>query len=59
MLYEVITEAGLDPLMQDVEGPLIPVLCAMEQTGILVDAQQLERLSHEFGERLVERNNFV
>ena len=45
-------DAGLDSLMQDVEGPLIPVLYAMEKTGILVDAQQLECLSHEFGERL-------
>ena len=51
--------------MQDVEGPLIPVLCTMEHNGILVDARKLELLSQEFGERLtayeaaIYRNNFV
>lgn len=44
--------AGLDSLMQEVEGPLIPVLSDMEQAGILVDAERLHSLSKEFGERL-------
>lgn len=48
----LLAQAGLDTLMREVEGPLIPVLAAMEQTGILVDARQLELLSREFGHRL-------
>ncbi len=39
-------------LLQEVEGPLIPVLAAMEHSGILVDAAKLEMLSVEFGQRL-------
>ncbi len=48
----LLAEAGLEALMRDVEGPLIPVLGAMEQAGILVDAAQLEQLSLEFADRL-------
>nr|WP_321464913.1 DNA polymerase I [uncultured Desulfobulbus sp.] len=48
----LLAEAGLEALMRDVEGPLIPVLAAMEQAGILVDAAQLEQLSLEFANRL-------
>lgn len=47
-----LADAGLDRLMLDVEGPLIPVLLDMERNGILVDAPQLELLSEEFGQRL-------
>lgn len=39
-------------LMRDVEAPLIPVLAAMENTGIKVDADKLAALSTEFGLRL-------
>ena len=31
----LLQEAGLLPLMEEVEGPLIPVLASMEQAGIL------------------------
>ncbi|MDD2465478.1 MAG: DNA polymerase I [Desulfobulbus sp.] len=48
----LLAEAGLDTLMTDVEAPLIPVLRTMEHNGILVDAEQLKLLSHEFGQRL-------
>ncbi|MBM9535965.1 DNA polymerase I [Desulfobulbus alkaliphilus] len=47
-----LTELQLLPLLRDVEGPLIPVLAAMEYTGILVDADKLAALAAEFGERL-------
>ena len=45
---------GLGQVMREVEGPLVPVLAAMEEAGILVDMNQLERLSAEFGGRLAE-----
>lgn len=47
-----LQEAGLLPLMEEVEGPLISVLVGMEQAGILVNGEQLARLSEEFGKRL-------
>ena len=47
-----LAEMGLGRVMREVEGALVPVLAAMEATGILVDMDQLERLSAEFGGRL-------
>ena len=47
-----LAQADLLPLMQDVEGPLIPVLAAMERAGIRVDGDKLAALSSEFGQRL-------
>lgn len=49
-----LTQTGLLPLQQKVEGPLIPVLAAMEHVGIRVDAEKLQALSTEFGQRLQE-----
>ena len=49
---EQLAATGLDRLLAEVEGPLIPVLAAMEKAGILVDSDQLARLSIEFGQRL-------
>ncbi|MGI6655966.1 MAG: DNA polymerase I [Desulfobulbus sp.] len=48
----LLAEAGLDALLRDVEGPLIPVLMNMERTGICLDLELLVQLSAEFGERL-------
>lgn len=47
-----LAQMNLLPLLHEVEGPLIPVLVAMEQAGILVDADKLDALSTEFGQRL-------
>lgn len=47
-----LTELQLLPLLRDVEGPLIPVLAAMENSGILVDADKLAALAKEFRKRL-------
>jgi DNA polymerase-1 len=47
------------PLMEEVEGPLIPVQAAMEQAGILVDGDRLTRLSREFGARLDECEQLI
>ena len=49
---EQLAATGLDRLLAEVEGPLIPVLAAMETAGILVDSDQLDSLSIEFGQRL-------
>ncbi len=39
---------------ETLERPLVPILAAMEATGVLVDADQLRRLSQEFAVRLGE-----
>ncbi len=41
-------------LYEDIEMPLVPVLLAMERSGVLVDADRLRALSAELGERLAE-----
>ena len=48
----LLAQAGLLPLMREMEGPLIPVLAAMEKEGIRVDGDQLAALADEFGQRL-------
>lgn len=47
-LKKRIQDAGLAPLMETIEVPLIPVLGAMEMAGIRVDAQALALLSNTF-----------
>jgi len=42
-MQTALAEAGLLPLYQEVERPLVPVLAAMEQTGICVNRAALER----------------
>ncbi|OQX20735.1 MAG: DNA polymerase I [Desulfobulbaceae bacterium A2] len=44
---------GLWPLFAEVECPLLAVLAAMENRGILVRRELLETLSREFGEKLL------
>jgi DNA polymerase I len=41
-------------LYQDIEQPLLPVLLAMEQHGVLVDREQLRLQSREFARQLQE-----
>jgi len=49
---------GLIPSLRDVyvdiEQPLVPVLLAMEETGVLIDRQMLADQSHELAARMVE-----
>jgi len=47
-----LERADLLALLREVEGPLVPVLAAMEREGIRVDADKLARLSAEFDRRL-------
>ncbi|MTJ80354.1 MAG: DNA polymerase I [Telmatospirillum sp.] len=39
---------------ETLERPLVPVLAAMERAGILVDKDELQRMSGEFGQRMEE-----
>jgi DNA polymerase-1 len=49
-----LAELELRELFDRLEAPLIPVLSAMELTGILVDREELTKLAREFGRELAE-----
>jgi DNA polymerase-1 len=44
----------LQTVYADIEQPLVPVLLAMEETGVLIDKQMLADQSHELTERMAE-----
>jgi DNA polymerase-1 len=46
------TDEKLLRIYREVEMPLVPVLYAMERTGVLLDKALLGRLSQEFGEKM-------
>jgi DNA polymerase-1 len=43
-LHDEVAQAGLEPVYQDLERPLIPVLAALEEAGIKVDVTALAGL---------------
>ncbi|HXI68362.1 MAG TPA: DNA polymerase I [Steroidobacteraceae bacterium] len=45
---------GLAQLYREIEQPLVPVLLAMEQQGVLIDREQLRLQSREFSRQLQE-----
>ena len=45
---------SLQSVYADIEQPLVPVLLAMEETGVLIDKQMLTDQSHELTGRMVE-----
>ena len=47
-----LEEFGLWELFSTLEMELVPILVHMEQTGITVDQNQLQRLSEDFGQQL-------
>jgi DNA polymerase I len=49
---ESIKEAGLEQLMDEVEMPLIEVLAAMEQSGVLLDRKRLADIGEGFEQRI-------
>ncbi|MBT1073150.1 DNA polymerase I [Pelotalea chapellei] len=55
----LLKEHGLEPLFQNLEIPLMSILGAMENHGVLLDVQLLDRLSAEFALRLAELENNV
>ncbi|MBU4533984.1 MAG: DNA polymerase I [Eubacteriales bacterium] len=54
VLKAALAEQEQEALFYDVELPLVEVLAVMEVTGIVVDRDQLARMSSEFGDRMVE-----
>lgn len=54
ILEPELREKKLWSLFTEVEMPLVPVLAAMEQTGIGFDVEQLEHMSQELAARLGE-----
>lgn len=53
LLKKRLVQEKMTTLYETLERPLIPVLVAMEQAGILVDATVLQRLSSLFATKLV------
>ncbi|MCR4613961.1 MAG: DNA polymerase I [Bacteroidaceae bacterium] len=56
-LYKVLkaelkAEPRLKKLFEQVEMPLVPVLCRMERNGVMIDTDSLEQTSVEFTERM-------
>ena len=49
---QIEAEERLCALYRELEMPLVPVLAAMERTGVLIDTALLERISGEMGERM-------
>ena len=49
-----ITDLGMAKLFRDIEMPLIPVLKGMEETGVALDSEAVERLADEAGLAMVE-----
>lgn len=47
-----LEKKGLGPLFRDVELPLIPVLAAMEESGILIDTAMLREMSRRLADDL-------
>ena len=51
---ERLEDLGLEPLLRDVELPLVRVLAAMERAGLKLDAERLANVGAGFGERIAE-----
>jgi DNA polymerase-1 len=47
-----ISERELDPLMEDIELPLIPVLCAMERAGVAIDSARMGEIAARVSEQV-------
>ncbi len=45
---------SLRKVYEEIEQPLVPILLAMEETGVLIDRQMLADQSHELAERMIE-----
>ncbi|RMF12363.1 MAG: DNA polymerase I, partial [Alphaproteobacteria bacterium] len=52
LLRPRLVDEGLDTLYETVERPLVPVIVAMERTGVRVRRDELNRLSAEFAEEM-------
>ena len=52
VLSDELAARDQQSLLSDLELPLVPVLAAMEQVGIALDASVLEEMSDELGDRM-------
>jgi DNA polymerase-1 len=51
---KINSEAGLKTIFEKIEMPLIPVLCRIERTGVLIDPDKLKKQNGELEKRLLE-----
>jgi DNA polymerase-1 len=51
---QLVAQAGLKAIYEDLEIPLVPVLARMEQHGVLVDVAALRTQSHQLARRMHE-----
>ncbi len=58
-LIEEIRSGGLEPLLTDIELPLIRVLAEMEWTGVRIDSPELAKLSQAYTARLTDMEDRV
>ena len=55
MLWEKLGQiSSLRDVYAEIEQPLVPVLLAIEETGVLIDRQMLADQSHELANRMVD-----
>ena len=55
VLWEKLGEIeSLRKIYEEIEQPLVPVLLAMEETGVLIDQQMLADQSHELAEKMLD-----
>lgn len=54
ILEKELTEKNLLQLLHEIEMPLVPVLAAMEMTGITLDAAHLQQMSGELSKQLLQ-----
>ena len=55
VLYpRIAADEKLKRVYEEIELPVLPVLLRMERNGVLIDAAQLERQSHELGKEMLE-----
>ncbi len=54
LLWEKLGEIeSLRNVYEEIEQPLVPILLAMEETGVLIDQQMLADQSHELAEKML------
>jgi DNA polymerase I len=54
-----LAQNNMEPLFNDLEMPLVPVLVDVEMAGVLVDTDLLHQLSAELGETLASLENQI
>ena len=54
LLPRIQAEAGLARVYGSIEMPVREVLFRMEREGVLIEARQLEAMSHELGQKMLE-----